>query len=218
MIPIKIQCDCGQRYAFEAEPVDGRLASPITCPTCGADGTRLANEFIASQLCPEAPITIPAAKTPLHATTATQVTHRPTASIGTMEAYRLGLVSREQAAHEARAKALWGDPPEEVTKYLMFQGYSADEATALVAELMRERKATVRSNGIRKTITGCGLVCVAVVGLPILIKVQIMTVGIMGLTIMALPVMAGLWGVYLLINGIIMTVAPKIEKSSVADQ
>ena len=38
MIPIKIQCGCGQRYAFDAEPV------------CGEDGTTTANEVIAFTL------------------------------------------------------------------------------------------------------------------------------------------------------------------------
>jgi hypothetical protein len=46
MIPIKIQCECGQRYAFETEPLGGKLASPVNCPACGADGTAAANEII----------------------------------------------------------------------------------------------------------------------------------------------------------------------------
>jgi hypothetical protein len=59
MIPIKVPCGCGQEYEFEAEPVDGQLASPVACPVCGADGTRFAN-FVISQASP-API---AAATP----------------------------------------------------------------------------------------------------------------------------------------------------------
>lgn len=46
MIPIKIQCGCGQHYAFNAEPVNGRMSSTVACPGCGADGTATANEFV----------------------------------------------------------------------------------------------------------------------------------------------------------------------------
>lgn len=50
MIPIKILCPCGAKYAFEAEPVDGQLPAPVACPKCGADGTSAANESIRLQL------------------------------------------------------------------------------------------------------------------------------------------------------------------------
>jgi len=46
---IKIQCDCGARYAFDVDPVNGRMPVPVQCPSCGADGTAAANEFIARQ-------------------------------------------------------------------------------------------------------------------------------------------------------------------------
>src|SRR6266540_4706075 len=47
MIPIKIECDCGQRYAFDVQPLHGRMPSPVSCPVCGAEGTDKANEAIA---------------------------------------------------------------------------------------------------------------------------------------------------------------------------
>ena len=53
MIPIKIQCGCGQRYAFDIEPVCGRMTSPVSCPVCGADGTGAANDVIAFTLATE---------------------------------------------------------------------------------------------------------------------------------------------------------------------
>ena len=39
MIPIKIICHCGQKYAFDVQPVDGRMPVPVYCPACGRDGT-----------------------------------------------------------------------------------------------------------------------------------------------------------------------------------
>lgn len=53
MIPVKIQCGCGQKYAFDIEPVCGRMPGKIACPVCGLDGTRVANEIIAYQLAAE---------------------------------------------------------------------------------------------------------------------------------------------------------------------
>jgi hypothetical protein len=47
MIPIKIQCGCGQKYAFDAEPIGGCMGYAVACPVCGADGTAAANVAIA---------------------------------------------------------------------------------------------------------------------------------------------------------------------------
>src|SRR5438067_2388384 len=49
MTTIKIECRCGQRYAFDVEPVYGRMPYPIACPICGADGTPAANEMLAQE-------------------------------------------------------------------------------------------------------------------------------------------------------------------------
>ena len=53
MMPVKIECGCGQRYAFDINPVCGRMPGRIKCPVCGLDGTRVANEIIAFHLASE---------------------------------------------------------------------------------------------------------------------------------------------------------------------
>ncbi len=53
MIPVKIQCGCGQRYVFDIEPVRGRMPGAVACPVCGSDGTSAANEAIAFTLAAE---------------------------------------------------------------------------------------------------------------------------------------------------------------------
>ena len=53
MMPVKIQCGCGQRYAFDIEPFCGRMPFPVACPVCGADGTGAADEVIAFNLATE---------------------------------------------------------------------------------------------------------------------------------------------------------------------
>ncbi len=45
-IPVKIFCVCGQKYAFEIEPLNGRMPFAVECPACGEDGTPQANQFI----------------------------------------------------------------------------------------------------------------------------------------------------------------------------
>jgi hypothetical protein len=49
MIPIKIRCGCGQKYAFDVEPVGGLMTHAVLCPVCGVDGTAMANELIGQQ-------------------------------------------------------------------------------------------------------------------------------------------------------------------------
>ena len=46
---IKIQCDCGVRFAFDVEPADGAMPSTVTCPGCGIDATESANAEIRRQ-------------------------------------------------------------------------------------------------------------------------------------------------------------------------
>jgi len=50
MIYVKIICSCGQKYAFDMQPVDGRMPTAVHCPVCRADGTAAANEIIALKL------------------------------------------------------------------------------------------------------------------------------------------------------------------------
>ena len=50
MIPIKIICGCGQKYAFDVHPVDGQMPVSVNCPACGRDGTAAANESIRKML------------------------------------------------------------------------------------------------------------------------------------------------------------------------
>lgn len=46
MIPVKIFCQCGQKYAFDVQPVEGKMPSRVACPACKRDGTDEANRVI----------------------------------------------------------------------------------------------------------------------------------------------------------------------------
>jgi hypothetical protein len=57
-IPVKIVCDCGQKYSFEVRPRDGRMPWLVACPICKRDGTEEANRVIADLLAAD-PRTLP---------------------------------------------------------------------------------------------------------------------------------------------------------------
>ncbi|MEP6663188.1 MAG: hypothetical protein ABJC04_05930 [Verrucomicrobiota bacterium] len=50
---LKLLCDCGQKYAFDVEPVNGQMPFVVNCPSCGIDGTGEANQML-TQAAPSA--------------------------------------------------------------------------------------------------------------------------------------------------------------------
>jgi hypothetical protein len=57
-IPVKVVCDCGQKYSFEVQPREGRMPWSVACPICHRDGTDEANRII-GQLLAADPRTLP---------------------------------------------------------------------------------------------------------------------------------------------------------------
>jgi len=50
MLELKVQCDCGQKFKFDVEPVHGRMPFAVNCPLCGLDGTAKANIILQETL------------------------------------------------------------------------------------------------------------------------------------------------------------------------
>jgi hypothetical protein len=220
MIPIKIECGCGQRYAFDVEPVGGRMPSAVACPVCGADGTPAADAVIAQSV-PAQPTVAAAsvkgvrlrAAAPAPSVQPATLTVSVSGPAPRGAAPRAGQMDRTQVEQEARAKISWGDAPEDVIKYLLMQGFDYEEASKLVQAMFRERAATIRSNGIRKVFTGIALMCVPVVAFLIFASM-----GILPLKLFAITLMVGVWGAWMLLKGAIMFLAPKSEPGDVAEQ
>jgi uncharacterized membrane protein HdeD (DUF308 family) len=122
-------------------------------------------------------------------------------------------VDRNQAEIEARAKISWGDPPQEVVKYLMIQGFSYEEAAPLVHSMFQERASTIRRTGITRVVMGIGLMAV-----PVVAWFWFESIGVISYKIFAITVMAGVWGIYLLIKGIFMIASPSSESGDVAEK
>ena len=46
MMELKVYCDCGQKYKFDVEPVNGQMPFTVACPICHRDGTGKANAML----------------------------------------------------------------------------------------------------------------------------------------------------------------------------
>lgn len=215
-IPVKIQCGCGQRYAFDVEAAGELRPNSVACPVCGADGTPAANVVIAQALAAAvAPVAAPLPSAPSQssgirlAASASSPSVRATSRV----ASQMTQMDPDKARAEARAKMIWGDSPQAVTGYLRMQGFSKEDAEALVRDLVKERKSAVRGIGMRKILTGIGLICV-----PIVTLIIFLIMGVILIKVMAMAVVVGLWGCWQALNGTIMILAPKSQQGDLADQ
>ena len=95
--------------------------------------------------------------------------------------------------------------------YLMLQGFSAPQASELVNVLIKERLAELRAKGTKKIVAGVALICVPITAwsahLPLI-----------SLKAMGAAFAVGLWGGWLVMNGIILVIAPKMESGDVAEK
>jgi hypothetical protein len=217
MIPIKIQCECGQRYAFDAESGVYLLPGAVACPVCGADGTASANGVIAQNVSAE-PILAAAKGGGSRIRVATPPPIQPVASapaspVRPQEAKsRAGQVDHTQVLHEARAKILWGDPPEEVIRFLMIKGFSHEEASGEVRVLFRERVRTVRGTGIRKILMGFFVAVGAAATFLFLFRIGFISIWLLGS--IAIACVSGLW---MILTGILKVLAPKSERGDASE-
>jgi hypothetical protein len=227
MTSIKIECGCGQRYAFDVEPVNGQMPYTVACPTCGVDGTGAANEVIAQSLQSVAVAALPAGRseTVAHSFQAAAPAVRivqPAIHVAAPAAPRTthtrsvllpGQTDPTQVAHEARAKIFWGDPPQEVLKFLCINNVPRQEAMEIIRELTHERTVQMRKNGIVKIVSGTLMVCVPVAGWFIF-----NSAGIIPMKLFAIMIMLGIWGAYRVLKGTFMVVAPKAQQGDVSEQ
>ena len=103
MIPVKIFCVCGQKYAFEVQPVEGAMPVPVNCPVCQRDGTEQANQIIAKILKGKTqPLPPPAVNTLLNSVQSSLAPHLvdalKDAVVQELAAQRRELLAGQQAA------------------------------------------------------------------------------------------------------------------------
>jgi hypothetical protein len=221
MMQIKIQCGCGQHYAFDVEAEGDLPPNTVACPACDTDGTDAANEAIAQTLAAQsaAPEPTPVARPRVRlsvSTPATQPVAQAAASApGPSQlgaSIPLKKINRTQLEFEARAKILWGDTPEEVIRFLRIQGLETEEASAIVQAMLRERMATIRAAGISKIIKGIGIAIGSALVFILFVKVGFLSIWVLGS--LALACIFGLW---LVLAGTLKVLNPKSEAGDAAE-
>lgn len=113
---------------------------------------------------------------------------------------------------EARARITWGEADREVIKYLMSQGIPYPEAAALVADLINERHRALRQRAFWKVLGGAGLILI-----PVVLGLTEWKARRLGVRTFGLSVAGGLYGVWLVVNGIITLVVPKSDSGDLSD-
>ena len=53
---LKVVCQCGQKFKFDVEPVNGQMPFAVNCPVCNLDGTVTANAMLAQMLTAPPPV------------------------------------------------------------------------------------------------------------------------------------------------------------------
>ncbi|HET7626702.1 MAG TPA: PQQ-binding-like beta-propeller repeat protein [Verrucomicrobiae bacterium] len=102
---IKVQCDCGSRFSFDVEPINGKMPVRIQCPSCGADDTALADAVIQEKLALEKPNVSPGApenspaRPRLHLQTSASAATAPPASAHENETVGASAESERCAKH-----------------------------------------------------------------------------------------------------------------------
>jgi hypothetical protein len=217
LMQIKIQCGCGQHYAFDVD-ADGDLEpGMVLCPVCGFDGTGAANEAIAQGLSARtaeaaaAPVGGPRIRIPTPSPVAPAAAPAPASRLhGATTPARE--INRTQLEFDAKAKILWGDPPEEVIKFLRIQGLGYEEASAIVNAMIRERMATIRATGISKILKGITLAVGSAVIFLLFVKAGFISIWILGT--IATSCVYGLWMVLL---GGLKVLSPKSEAGDASE-
>jgi hypothetical protein len=202
MVPVKIECACGQKYAFDVEPVNGRMPATVSCPNCGADGTAAANDFISQS--GRATGQRPAMRL-ARAQAQTETGVSP--AVAPDDAGRAKLVQ------EARTKMTLGDSMEKVAAFLTVKGFDRTEAMDLARGFYKERAKIVRVNGIKKTIVGFVMMLV-----PLGTYLSIKDTGRLRVRNTLWAYGVGIAGGYFFVTGIIMILAPKSEKGTVVKE
>ena len=116
---------------------------------------------------------------------------------------------------EARARIIWGDSTASVREYLVSNGISSSVADAKLAEFSLERNRELRRIGFRNLLVGVLLTGASGVTLWIAMPHSTPTSGIV--TGLAVVFMAGCYGLWRLVTGIVYLVRPQSEHKSIPD-
>jgi hypothetical protein len=118
---------------------------------------------------------------------------------------------------EARAKIIWGEPPAAVRDYLLQKGLSPAEADAKVREFVKERNAEIRLCAIQKILLGSALLIFAAVCAYFLCTARRLSTSTSGGKAFGMILLAGIYGLWKLVDGIFYFIRPQADEESVSD-
>jgi hypothetical protein len=117
---------------------------------------------------------------------------------------------------EARARIIWGEASSSVRDFLIANGVPASEIDARLKEFERERRRELRKIGLRNVLIG--IVLTGAAGVTLYIALPQGSGFTSGWTrALALVLLAGVYGLWKLKNGIIYLVRPQSEHKSIPD-
>jgi|SRR5215831_18286594 len=116
---------------------------------------------------------------------------------------------------DARARIIWGESPQSVRDFLVSNGVSVDAADSKVLEFELERNRELRRIGLRNVLIGGVLAAAASIALYLWFPVASASSGIV--RALAVVLLAGLYGFWKLIKGIVYLLRPQSEHKSIPD-
>jgi hypothetical protein len=116
---------------------------------------------------------------------------------------------------DARARIIWGESPHSVRDFLVSSGVSVDAADSKVLEFQLERNRELRRIGLRNVLIGGVLAAAASIALYLSFPIASATSGIV--RALAVVLLAGLYGWWKLIKGIVYLLRPQSEHKSIPD-
>jgi len=243
MIAVKIQCNCGQKYAFDVEPIGNSLPAPVACPVCGADGTSLANQFIAQHSIIPVAAAVPVNGASDSKATAVRVAVpqpavaavRPVTPVARVSATiaaapTASIAHAEHGPGSAPAKRLPGQlEPDRAVAEARSKILWGDEPKDVTSFLRgngfdaQEAKRIIdglveeRAVTIRKGGVGKMFFGAGLICVPIISFLVFLSVGYLPTKILGLTVMVGCYGFWVFLKGLFMFLAPKSEAGDIAD-
>jgi len=118
---------------------------------------------------------------------------------------------------EARAQIIWGEPSSSVHFFLTSNGMSAADADAKIKEFNAERNTEIRKTGLKNTFIGAVLAGGAGLLLYMSLEHSSSIMSYRSARGIAVIVLAGLYGIWKLVNGLIYLVRPQSEERSITE-
>jgi len=124
-------------------------------------------------------------------------------------------MNADKLMSEARARIIWGEPSLAVRDFLISNGVSVLVADAKLKEFEFDRNRELRRIGLRNVLVGGLLTVAAGITLYMTSPIASATSGL--IKALAVVLLAGLFGFWKLVKGVVYLVRPQSEHKSIPD-